>query len=259
MPFFAAAILAGILAVAVPQGGQTEAMKQTMARLENELVAKYGAVRAARASRWGSSRPPASGAPRTGTRRPSARSCTTYIAADSTVRNALFSRMERSLESLDGHMNEIARDFRWQSDLDLGEIYPFDEVLAGYDPSAHFVDDFFRNRLAFAVLLNFPVTTLEGAARRRAPTWTRRQWAEARLAERFSKRVPGERQPRDRRGQRRGRPLHRPVQHLDAPPRRREGTRGSSRRRCGCSRTGTCATRSRPTTPTEERPRQAAR
>ena len=81
-------------------------------------------------------------------------------------------------------MNEIARDFRWQSDLDLGEIYPFDEVLAGYDPSAHFVDDFFRNRLAFAVLLNFPLTTLEGAARAgaergRGASGPRRAWPSA--------------------------------------------------------------------------------
>ena len=99
--------------------------------------------------------------------------------------------MEFSLESLDGHMNEIARDFRRQADLDLGQIYPFDEVLAGYDPSAHFVDDSFRNRLAFAVLLNFPITTLEQRLAE-GERWTRRQWAEARLAERFSKRVPAQ-------------------------------------------------------------------
>ena len=46
------------------------------------------------------------------------------IAQDSAVRNALFSRMEFGLESLDGHMNEIARDFRRQSDLDLGADLP---------------------------------------------------------------------------------------------------------------------------------------
>jgi hypothetical protein len=88
-------------------------------------------------------------------------------------------------------MTEIARDFRWQTDLDLGEVYPFDQVLAGYDPSAHFVDDSFQNRLAFAVLLNFPVTTLKERLEQ-GPAWSRRQWAEARLAERFSKRVPAE-------------------------------------------------------------------
>src|SRR5262249_8984246 len=113
----------------------------------------------------------------------------TYFAADKPTRDALFSRMEFALESYDGHSNEITRDFRRQSDLDLGPIYPFDEILAGYDPTAHFTDDSFQNRLAFAVLLNFPVTTLEDRLKD-GEGWTRRQWAEARLADRFSKRVP---------------------------------------------------------------------
>jgi hypothetical protein len=111
------------------------------------------------------------------------------ICADSNARNALYARMEFALESLNGHMNEISRDFKRQSDLDLGEIYPFDEILAGYDPSAHVIDDFFTNRLAFAVLLNFPLTTLQQRLQEGAG-WSRRQWAEARLAESFGKRVP---------------------------------------------------------------------
>jgi len=188
MPLFATAILAGMLAGAVPQGGQTEAMKQTMARLENELVGKYGQSERPRIQ-MGIQQAASFWRPEDGDDKAFAEVVTTYFASDSTVRNALFSRMERSLESLDGHMNEIARDFRWQSDLDLGEIYPFDEALAGYDPSAHFVDDSFHNRLAFAVLLNFPVTTLKERLEQ-GPSWTRRQWAESRLAERFSKRIP---------------------------------------------------------------------
>jgi hypothetical protein len=105
--------------------------------------------------------------------------------------DALFERMEFALESLDGHMLEIGRDFRMESDLDRGPIYPFDEILAGYDPSAHVNDDFFQNRLAFTVLLNFPLTTLQERLTE-GPQWSRRQWAEARLAQRFSKRIPGE-------------------------------------------------------------------
>ncbi|HSS44227.1 MAG TPA: hypothetical protein VLO07_02710, partial [Thermoanaerobaculia bacterium] len=93
--------------------------------------------------------------------------------------------------SIDGHMLEIGRDFRRQSDLDLGPITPFDETLAGYDPSAHVNDDFFTNKLAFTVLLNFPLTTLEERLTD-GETWSRRQWAEARLAERFSKRIPAD-------------------------------------------------------------------
>jgi hypothetical protein len=113
------------------------------------------------------------------------------FAGDRDTLDALFSRMEFAFESLDGHMLEINRDFRKQSDLDLGPIYPFDEILAGYDPAAHLNDDFFANKLAFAVLLNFPLTTLEQRLRE-GEGWSRRQWAETRLAERFSKRIPAE-------------------------------------------------------------------
>ncbi len=113
------------------------------------------------------------------------------FAGDPASREALFSRLELAMESLDGHMLEIGRDFRKQSDLDLGEIYPFDETLAGYDPSAHVSDDLFANKLAFTVLLNFPLTTLQERLGS-GETWSRRQWAEARLAQRFGKRVPAE-------------------------------------------------------------------
>jgi len=114
-----------------------------------------------------------------------------HFAGDAATLDTMFERFERLLEKLDGHMLEIMLAFRWQSDLDLGPILPFDEVFAGYDPAAHVTDDFFDNKLAFVVLLNFPITTLEQRLTE-GPGWTRRQWAEARLAERFSKRIPAE-------------------------------------------------------------------
>ena len=70
-------------------------------------------------------------------------------------------------------------------------MLPFDEIIGGYDPSAHILDDFFQNKLAFVVLLNFPLTTLDQRLKE-GPSWTRRQWAEARLAEGFSKRIPAD-------------------------------------------------------------------
>jgi hypothetical protein len=115
----------------------------------------------------------------------------TNFAVDDMALDAVFLRFERLLEQLDGHLHEIMREFRQQLDLDLGEILPLDEVFGGYDPSAHIVDDFFQNKLAFTVLLNFPLTTL---AERLAqgPNWNRRQWAEVRLAQRFGKRTPAD-------------------------------------------------------------------
>ncbi|MFO0980871.1 MAG: hypothetical protein U1E76_03815 [Planctomycetota bacterium] len=113
----------------------------------------------------------------------------THYASDPAVRDAMFARFEQLLEQLDGHMEEITREFRSQAELERGPILPFDEIFAGYSPAAHVTDDFFANKLAFVVLLNFPLTTLEQRLTD-GEKWSRRQWAEARLARRFAKRIP---------------------------------------------------------------------
>jgi hypothetical protein len=115
----------------------------------------------------------------------------THWAAEPATRDSMFARFERLLEKMDGHLQELGREFRVQSDLDIGPILPFDELFAAYDPAAHTSDDFFQNKLAFVVLLNFPLTTLEQRLAE-GERWTRREWAETRLAHRFSKRIPAE-------------------------------------------------------------------
>ncbi|HUP46823.1 MAG TPA: hypothetical protein VM779_15055 [Thermoanaerobaculia bacterium] len=115
----------------------------------------------------------------------------THYAGDPQTRDALFDRLLSGFESLDGHMLEIGRDWRQQSDLDLGTVHPFDQIMAAWDPYAHVTDDLFENKLAFVVLLNFPLTTLEQRLTE-GDDWSRRQWAEAKLALRFSKRIPSE-------------------------------------------------------------------
>ncbi len=105
--------------------------------------------------------------------------------------DTMFNRFQYLLEQLDGHMLEIVREFRTQSDLDLGPIQSYDEMFAAFDPSAHVLEDMFTNKLAFVVLLNFPMTTLEQRLAE-GSKWSRRQWAEARLAQRFAKRIPAD-------------------------------------------------------------------
>ncbi|HEV7919667.1 MAG TPA: hypothetical protein VGR02_02635 [Thermoanaerobaculia bacterium] len=114
---------------------------------------------------------------------------TTNFAPEGEPLDALFNRLQFALESVDGHMAEISRDWKWQSDLDVGPVLPFDELMAGYEPSAHLNEDLFGNRLAHVVLLNFPLTTLDQRLQE-GEKWSRRQWAEAKLALRFSRRVP---------------------------------------------------------------------
>jgi hypothetical protein len=115
----------------------------------------------------------------------------TNFAGDEATLDTMFNRYQRLIEQLEGHMHEINREFRQQQDLDAGPVLSFDEIFAGYDPSAHVIDDFFNNKLAFIVLLNFPLTTLDQRLHD-GPGWTRRQWAEVRLAQRFDKRIPAD-------------------------------------------------------------------
>ncbi|MGB5102008.1 MAG: hypothetical protein WBO04_01650 [Steroidobacteraceae bacterium] len=112
-----------------------------------------------------------------------------HYVADPATRDTVFRRLDSLHEQLDGSLHEINRAFRWQVDLDLGPVLPIDEAFAGYDPTAHVNDDFFANRIAFSVLLNFPLATLEEKLRD-GPGWTPQQWAEARLADRYARRVP---------------------------------------------------------------------
>ncbi|MGB5250709.1 MAG: hypothetical protein WBO47_13855, partial [Gammaproteobacteria bacterium] len=85
----------------------------------------------------------------------------TNFAGDAVTLDAMFERFEYLLEQYDGNINQIVLAMRRQTDLELGPILPFDRVTAGYDPGAHFDQDWFANKLAFTVLLNFPLTTLE--------------------------------------------------------------------------------------------------
>lgn len=165
-------------------------MKSATEKLEKELVAKYGESQRARAERglrqvaefWRAS---------DGDAPTFQEFIRANFAGDQATLDTLFYRFQRLLEQLYGHMHEIGREFRQQADLDAGPVLAFDEIFAGYDPSAHVADDFFNNKLAFVVLLNFPMTTLQERLAQGA-NWSRRQWAEVRLAQAFSKRIPAE-------------------------------------------------------------------
>ncbi len=103
--------------------------------------------------------------------------------------DGVFTRLETIIEELNGHFLEISRALKWRLDLDLGPITSLDKLMSELDPKAHLVDDLFASKIAMVALLNFPLTTL---AERLADgdKWSRRQWAEVRLAQKFSERVP---------------------------------------------------------------------
>ena len=169
---------------------QSDRMKTSREKLETELVAKYGEGQRVRLHR-GMLQVASFWRTEDGDSSVFEEFVRTNFAGDQATLDTMFNRFQYNLEQLNGHMGEIGREFRNQSDLDLGPILGFDDIFAGYDPSAHINDDYFQNKLAFIVLLNFSLTTLQQRLTE-GDKWSRREWAEARLAQRFSKRIPAE-------------------------------------------------------------------
>jgi hypothetical protein len=116
---------------------------------------------------------------------------TSEFAPQGAPLDGLFERFESAEESVFGYFVSMGRDLRRRVDLDLGPLTSLDRRLGAWSPAAHVSDDMFGNKLAFVALLNFPVTTLDERMAE-GMGWSRRQWAEARLAQQFETRVPAD-------------------------------------------------------------------
>ena len=158
------------------------------ARLEQDLVTKYGEAQRERAHR-GIAQVADFWRPADGDALAYAAFIRDNFAGTQVAVDAMFNRYEYNIEQLEGHLHEINREFRTPSDLDTGPLQPYDDLFGAIDPNAHVLDDFFASKLAQVALLNFPLTTLQQRLTE-GQHWTRRQWAETRLAEKFSKRIP---------------------------------------------------------------------
>ena len=105
--------------------------------------------------------------------------------------DGVFDRFESAEESVFGYFVSMGRDLRRRVDLDVGPITSLDRRLAAWSPASHVPDDMFGNKLAFVALLNFPLTTLDERMAQ-GISWSRRQWAQTRLAGQFQTRVPAD-------------------------------------------------------------------
>ena len=115
---------------------------------------------------------------------------TNYLS-DPDKRKAAFKKISNYLESLYGNFNEITLDLRKILDEQRGEIGEIDRMFGNYSVSSHIQDDFFGNRIAFVIALNFPYYTL-AEKEKMGPEWSRDEWAMARLGDLFVSRVPAE-------------------------------------------------------------------
>lgn len=113
-----------------------------------------------------------------------------YISTTDTL-DEVFNRLSNYFEVLEGHFNKISLELNRRLHLDEGDIMPIDLMFAGYDPSANLTNDFFKNKIAFFVILNFPNYSL-AEKNTFGSKWSRKEWAFVRLGDVFTSRVPSE-------------------------------------------------------------------
>jgi hypothetical protein len=92
---------------------------------------------------------------------------------------------------MSGNFNEITLELKKILDETRGDIDEIDRMFGNYSVGAHFQDDFYSNKIAFAIALNFPYFTL-AEKEKLGPGWSREEWAMARLGDLFVSRVPAD-------------------------------------------------------------------
>jgi len=115
--------------------------------------------------------------------------CLDNFIIDPGERLTAFEHIEKTFETMGGVIVEMNRDLKWYLDVPTGPILPIDYLLANFNLGSHVEDDLYATKIAFYVLLNYKVYTLEEVMAEGAG-WDRQKWAEVRLAQEFTSRVP---------------------------------------------------------------------
>jgi hypothetical protein len=111
--------------------------------------------------------------------------------SDKATRRIIFNKISEYLESLSGNFSEITLALRRTLDEPKGEITEIDRMFGNYSAGSHLQNDFYGNKIAFVIALNFPYFTL-AEKEELGPKWSREEWAMARLGDWFVARVPAQ-------------------------------------------------------------------
>ncbi len=115
--------------------------------------------------------------------------CLQHYMASEQERDMVFDRLAHYFEHLQGYMNRISLELNRQIHEDRGPIHLIDQLFGSYSPSAHIQDDFFNNKIAFIIALNFPSYSLD-EKNESGSQWSKREWGMARLGDTYTARIP---------------------------------------------------------------------
>jgi len=113
-----------------------------------------------------------------------------YIGNDE-ERAKVFNHLCQKYEILGGNFNRISVDLKRPLHLDTGELLPVDMMFGEYEAASHLTDDFFYNKIAFYIILNYPFYSLQEKTEL-GNKWSRQDWAYARAGDIYTSRIPAE-------------------------------------------------------------------
>jgi hypothetical protein len=125
--------------------------------------------------------------PQDGTEEEFARFCIDNYIADPAEKQQVFLKISGYIEAISGHFNELSLQLQRNVHEATGDLHNIDELFAAYSPGTHYSDDFYNNKIAFIIALNFPQLSLEEKDRLGTD---RLAWAYARLGDLFTTRIP---------------------------------------------------------------------
>lgn len=104
-------------------------------------------------------------------------------------KSLVFEKISKNLESIYGYYNEMGLKLNENVQLENGPMHIIDNMFGAYSASAHVQSDFYNNKIAFYIALNYPPFSLEEKTTL-GSKWNRQEWAYARLGDVFSYRIP---------------------------------------------------------------------
>ncbi len=117
--------------------------------------------------------------------------CLENFIADDKELNKVLKKISGKMEILYGNFHQIDVKLKEPLHLDRGPVHKIDRMFAQYSASSHLKQDFYKNKIAFYTLLNYPYYNLE-KKNELSDEWSRKDWAYARMGEVYTSRVPAD-------------------------------------------------------------------
>jgi hypothetical protein len=103
--------------------------------------------------------------------------------------NNIFCTFEKNIEQINGITFELSRFLREPLDLNVGELSNLDDLFLKYDLQSHIMEDFYKSKIAFLILLNFKQYSFE-KLEKIENSLSRENLAKIALVDTFSYRIP---------------------------------------------------------------------